>query len=418
MEAFPADAVAQPVALGITGRANEHVSLAADGTTVAVAWAASDATGVTDVYTALSGDGGNTFAAPVRVNTTPGDARANGEQPPRVALVRTPDAAPEVVVFWIAKRGNETVLLTARSTSGGADYGASELVPGTNTAGNRGWQALGTDGSGHVDAVWLDHRRLATPAGPPPSHQHHDATATTAAAAVPDDGVAMAQRSDLYFARLGDTPAPRALTAGVCYCCKTSIAHAPDGTIYLAWRHVYPGNMRDIAFTASHDGGQTFGAPVRVSEDGWSIAGCPDDGPSMAVDAGGRVHVVWPTVVSENGRNAKRLFHAVTTDGRTFSPRVAVSRGEAAHHPQIAAAGHGTVVVGWDEFAGDQRVTSRALGAFDENGAMVFTDDPAWSPVEGRYPALVAVENDVVTAWVSGQGAGSTIRVHRTAARR
>ena len=44
-----------------------------------------------------------TFAQPVRVNSTPGDARVNGEQPPRVALASR-KGDPEIVVIWTAKR--------------------------------------------------------------------------------------------------------------------------------------------------------------------------------------------------------------------------------------------------------------------------------------------------------------------------
>ena len=71
---------------------------------------------------------------------------------------------------------------------------------------------------------------------------------------------------------------------GVCYCCKVAMATAADGAIIAAWRHVYAGNIRDIAFTISRDGGRTFAAPQRLSEDRWQLAGCPDDGPALAVD--------------------------------------------------------------------------------------------------------------------------------------
>ena len=53
---------------------------------VAIAWGASTRAGATDVYTAVSRDGGRTFAAPVRGNDVDGDARLNGEQPRRVAM--------------------------------------------------------------------------------------------------------------------------------------------------------------------------------------------------------------------------------------------------------------------------------------------------------------------------------------------
>ena len=80
----------------------------------------------------------------------------------------------------------------------------------------------------------------------------------------------------------------RELAKGVCYCCKTALALGGNGAVYAAWRHVYTGNIRDIAFIASTDGGRTFAEPMRVSEDRWELAGCPDDGPSMAVDAAAR----------------------------------------------------------------------------------------------------------------------------------
>ena len=38
-----------------------------------------------------------------------------------------------------------------------------------------------------------------------------------------------------------------------------------DGAIYLAWRQVYAGNIRDITFTSSRDGGRTFAPPATFS---------------------------------------------------------------------------------------------------------------------------------------------------------
>jgi hypothetical protein len=64
-----------PIELGVPGLANAHVTLAADGDRVAAAWAASGAKG-TDVYSAVSADGGRTFGRPVRVNDLAGDASA------------------------------------------------------------------------------------------------------------------------------------------------------------------------------------------------------------------------------------------------------------------------------------------------------------------------------------------------------
>ncbi|HET9267196.1 MAG TPA: hypothetical protein VFO31_03495 [Vicinamibacterales bacterium] len=94
--------------------------------------------------------------------------------------------------------------------------------------------------------------------------------------------------------------------------------------MYVAWRHVYPGNVRDIAFTMSNDGGKTFAAPIRVSDDRWVLDGCPEKDPALAVDAHRRVDVVWPTLVPPAGAAGLRWLEqpsatypvvAVTSEG-------------------------------------------------------------------------------------------------------
>ena len=134
--------------------------------------------------------------------------------------------------------------------------------------------------------------------------------------------------------------------------------------MHLAWRHVYPGNLRDIAFTTLMAAGVT-GTPVRVSEDRWMLQGCPDDGPAMDVDGSGRVHVVWPTVVTNDGAGQKVLFHASSADGRTFTARTRVPVEGQANHPQIAVARDGTLVLAWDEVHGTERriVVATSSGA-------------------------------------------------------
>src|SRR5581483_2564508 len=227
-------------------------TVAVRGNAVVVAFSATADSGMTDIYAAVSRDGARTFAAPVRVNDVAGDARVNGEQPPRVGFDDT-----AIVVVWTAKGPKGTRLMQARSGDGGRTYARASVVPGSDAAGNRGWE--NADGR---YAVWLDHRELAQDESTMTAmhHQH------MAEGAKPD-GVAMAQKSKLFFASLDGTLAPRAITGGVCYCCKTALASSADGTtFYLAWRHVYPGNFRDIAFTLSRDGGKTFAPPIRVSE--------------------------------------------------------------------------------------------------------------------------------------------------------
>ncbi|MGH9370735.1 MAG: sialidase family protein, partial [Vicinamibacterales bacterium] len=343
------------VTLSIPGRSSATPWVVADGDFVAVAWGATTKDeGKTDVFMAVSRDGGARFSAPVQVNAAPGDARLGGELPPRVSLRRRgPGRDPEITVLWTA-RGPSTSIKLATSSDGGRTF-SSPRVLSKAAAGDRGWPALTVDNRGAAYAIWLDHRGLA--AGQTDAPHVHDRTR---------DGFAMAQRSGLYFASTGSSGArpERELAKGVCYCCKTALAMSRKGTIYAAWRHVYPGNVRDIAFTSSADRGRTFTEPVRVSDDGWEINGCPDDGPSLAVDAVGTAHIVWPTVMAVDGALEGALFYASTRNGRTFTKRMRIpTRGSPKpSHPQIVVDSHGRLVVAWDEVIGGHRtVTAQSL---------------------------------------------------------
>jgi hypothetical protein len=404
-------ATSAPAALAVAGRANANVSMAASGPFVAAVWSASTAAGDTDIYAAVSRDAGATFSAPVRVNSTPGDARVNGEQPPRLALNAREGATPGIAVVWTSKGTAGTTLLSSRSDDGGRTFSRSTVVPGSDAPGNRGWEAVGVGPGGHVFAAWLDHRKLAPPQDMKMTAEHHHDAAAAGATAPPADGVAMAQLSQLFVSTLDGAIAPQGVTGGVCYCCKTAVVAGPGNSLYLAWRHVYAGNMRDIAFSASRDGGKTFAPPVRVSEDKWQLEGCPDDGPSMAVDAKGTAHIVWPTVVTENGAPVKTLFHAMSGDGRSFSPRVRIPTRGMANHPQLAIDSSGTLAVTWDESGTGARTLALATGRRDGSGRVTFVRSS--SPQEvGTYPVIVSSgPGEWLRAWTAGPPTSSQVRI-------
>ena len=272
----------------------------------------------------------------MRVNQVPGDASVSGEQPPRIVLSSRGSINPAIVVLWTAKSASGTRLVSARSNDGGTSFGEAESVPGSDASGNRGWE------SAACDARWRCRGCVVGPSRGPGAdgwrkqrgaHQH-GATSQRPAA----DGVARAQLSQIFFARLNDPASARPIAPGVCYCCKTSIATGANGTVVAAWRHVYPGNIRDIALAKSSDGGQTFASPVRVSEDNWVLDGCPENGPAVAIDRTNAIHVVWPTLVrgSQVPEKTLALFYAASKDGQHFTKRQQIPTEGVARHPQIA----------------------------------------------------------------------------------
>jgi hypothetical protein len=402
------------IELAVPGTANAYPSVAASGQIVAVSWAASPDT-ATDVYTAVSRDGGRTFAKPVRVNDATSRANVSGEQPPRVAIVPSGGPARAIVVVWTAKGAAGTRLLSARSADGGATFGAAAPLPGSDAGGNRGWESIAVDQKGQVVALWLDHRDAAS-GGAAAGAMHHDGQAHTGHGDA--DGAARAQKSKLYFATLGG-PSAVAITGGVCYCCKTSVAVGAAGAIYAAWRQVYPGNIRDIAFTWSRDGGRSFAAPVPVSDDRWALDGCPENGPALAVDARERVHVVWPTLVKDGAAGSApnlALFYAVRSSER-FSPRQAIPTNGTPRHPSLAAGAAGSLLVAWDEQAGGTRRVALASSAATGSAPMPFTRLASDTSMRGEYPVVAATTDGFVAAWTSGPAERSTIHLERIAAR-
>lgn len=395
-------AAAQSVALGLDGRTNSNPTIAAQGDFVVVAWSAAEVSSM-DLFMATSRDGGQSFGAPVRVNRVPGQARLSGDMPARIALLPQRGAPPEILVSWSAKSGDTWQLLQARSKDGGTTFGPSTPVPGSDAPGVRGWHSMSVDATGTPAVLWVDHRATVAvddslkklPQGERPRA----------------DPTERAKLSWVYHARFDGSPATR-VSPSVCYCCKTTMVASGKST-YAVWRHVYPGSERDIAFVRSTDGGKTFSAPVRVSADRWQIDGCPDDGPALAVDRAGAAHVVWPTAVDGKGTKVLTLYHAMTKDGRTFTPRLALPvRGPAAH-PQVVAEPDGAILVAWDEVVEGERLLAVARLRMAQGKPGFATVTAPGTRGQQRYPSLAIASTGTMAAWVQQVDKATTIQVGR-----
>ncbi len=392
---------AQPVPtelLSVPGAANTTPSLAASGRTVAAVWTATK-DGAANVYVALSSDGGGTFSVPRRVNDQDGDAGATTEQPPRVVISGSGTARRLTVVWSKRDAGSQQtrrdIVRMAQSTDGGRTFTPARFIHDPAFTGARGWESLTAGADGAVHAVWLDgrdaDRKIAesakqtgtVPKGQPPQAIYHGTISA--------DGHIVESL----------------IASDVCFCCKTAVAVDTRGVVYAAWRHVFPGSMRDIAFASSTNGGRQFNPLVRVSEDKWELNGCPEDGPSIAVDQSGTIHIAWATVVNE-GEPRKALFYATSRDGKTFSQRARVPSGGSTTpgHPQLTLTADGGAAIVWDENVnGLRRVSlthvSRA-GNFRQP-QILSADESASYPVIVRSGA-----NNLLVAWTSRSSAGKS----------
>ena len=374
--------------LGLPTAANSTPVLAASGNWVVAVWTASEHER-TDIYAATSEDGAEQFGAPVRVNDVEGEAHVYGEDPPRVAIVpsvaQSQAVLPEIVVTWPSDRTKHLGLRSARSLDGGRTFLPSTSVGDEAIAAERGFQSVTVGPDRVVHAAWLDGRR--DPGTPLHANAGNDY-----------------DPMHLMFASgttNGRWKVEHRLATNVCGCCKTAIATAADGSIFVAFRNIYPGSLRDISFTVSRDGGQTFAPPVRVSEDHWMLDGCPDDGPTMAVDREGVVHLVWPTLV-QGAQPAIGLFHASTRDAVTFTARQRIETlgTPKPSHPQLVADACGSFTLVWDETQGStRRAMMRQLTPLPSGDVRVGEIHIVSGPHSAVYPVVAPTLTAVVAAW-------------------
>jgi hypothetical protein len=282
--------------------------------------------------------------------------------------------------------------VAARSLSWGESFDKPVPVSDKGAPGFRSFASLGVAPNGDVYAVWLDERDNSKPG---------------------------AETSGVYLARSTDRGATFGRNVLVarqaCPCCRPSLAFEGDGTVFVGWRRVFPGEIRDMVISASRDGGRTFAPPVRVHDDGWKLNGCPDSGPALA-ESHGALFVAWMTA----GRDERpRIELARSTDGRSFGQPFQVSGAILdPNHPAMKVADDGTI---WLTFQG--RAPS-ANGTWNRSQAYIVHIDSSGTPtppmaVPGSaasvsYPTLgIGSGGRVFLAWTQPAGDHQVVMLSR-----
>jgi hypothetical protein len=336
---------------------------------------------------------GKPLRAPVRVNATPGDASTHDQAPPQVAV----GPGGEVYVVWQKSTEVEgrmypvSDLRFAYSTDGGRSFSPTLTV--NDDAGglptSHSFHNLAVAGDGTVYVGWLDGRaqEAARKGRPDEGHGHgHDASG-------PGSELRVASWRD------GDAAFSQSVRVdgNVCPCCRASLAVGQDGAVYVAWRKVYPGDVRDIVVARSSDGGRTFTTPVKVHKDGWVFHGCPHAGPSLAVDGKGRLFASWYT--GKEGQQG--LYYAVSDDGgKSFGKPVTLVTDDFVPVAQARlATGEDGVWAAWGDPRGANQVH---IGHLDGTSVA-----EAGTPEAGSIPSIAFAGDEGAVVWRAGQ----TVRI-------
>lgn len=327
-----------PVSSADTNAAEPAIAAGKDGT-IFVLWVEHKPNKEADILMQQFDSKGQATGEKVRVNQQQGRATAWRGDPPTITI----DKNGAVYVGWTEKvenaKGAANTLYLSVSRDGGRSFDSPTKVNDDTAPASHGMHSLAVDDSGRVYFAWLDERYLnlrkeQTAIKEKPGQEyyfekaaffHHQPNEKVKEHTKKE--IEQEPNAELYFAVSNDGgktfSANKRLSENVCPCCKTSLLANSDGRVYVSWRQVLTGDFRHIAVAASTDKGNSFSAPVIVSDDQWQLSACPVSGAALSTDSNNNLIAAWFT----GGKAGKQGFYtsASKDGGKTFSPRSLIS---------------------------------------------------------------------------------------------
>ena len=298
------------------------------------------------------------------------------------------------VTFWLQKTSPDTysyAIRLVRSRDAGRHWDTPVLLNRDDTDTEHGFVSMTAAGDDRVRAIWLDGRRMAG-ASAGADHDHAVAEHMTLRTAVLD--------------REGVHADERELDALTCACCQTDSARGGQRSAYV-YRDRTEAETRDIAVLSIAD--QRWTESRSLHADGWTIAGCPVNGPAITA-SGDRFAALWPSMATGEMRIALKMG-----DGLTFG---------AAHTLAEGATELGRVdIARWQQgrwlasrvVSAENRPTLR-LSLIDDAGVVSWQHDLA--NAVGGFPRLASAGDVALVVWAEAgdSPANSRIGVARVSA--
>ena len=340
---------------------------------VLLSWTEKDPGGLVSFYTALSADGGKTFAEKALVYA------ANGLGTSRLSKPRILAKANGTLVAVFSQR-TETVAQAAsapatqdhaamnHSDAKPAEHNHEATKPATASAapmtreGGRGGRGPATTQimvctSTNNGQTWTAPQAVDADPTPNLLRGFFDA------AVLPNGELAVAYLKDvagstkheernlrLVVTKNGQFQPERIIDPEVCDCCNVSLLVDAKGALHVYYRDNND-NIRDMAHMVSTDNGATFSTPQTLYADNWKINGCPHSGPS-AIKLGNSALVAWFSGTTSNTSGVR----VVTQTGE----RLAVVEDPSAKNASLVeAAGAGVLL--WDQVRGATETPTSAI---------------------------------------------------------
>lgn len=322
-----------PVSAQNEDAAEPAIAADADGN-IYVVYVEHGANKAADVYLQKFSSDAKSIGERVRINSDAGQATAWRGDPPTIKLGKDQTVYVGWTARVESSKEGANNLYLSVSGDGGKTFKAPLKVNDDQPPAVHGMHALEVDKNGHIYFAWLDERYLQnqSPLVSKPmdmsqmennsgamKHQHSEANREVYFAVSADGGLSFSPN--------------KRIAENVCPCCKVSMAAAPDNRLYVSWRQVLEGDFRHIAVSSSIDGGNSFSPLTIVSNDQWQIAGCPVSGAAMTVDKSNNLEILWYTA---GAAGPPGIYQSESQDGgRSFAPRKLLSDKGASGTPVI-----------------------------------------------------------------------------------
>jgi hypothetical protein len=310
-----------------------------------------------------SHDGGDTFSPPVAVSEDQAVVKAHGENSPSLA-----QTGMAIYATWQQQVGDgKAQIVFARSTNMGRIFEKPVVVTDKQQPSFNGFSTMKVAPNGDIYVVWLDGRDQAQPKG----------TFAVYIAKSTDKGASFGPN--------------QRVTLGACPCCRPTIAFGDKGEVYVSWRKVFDGDIRDMV-VAKSDGGKSFSDPVKIADDHWVLHACPDSGPSL-IQTGGKLYAAWYS----EGNEKPGVRVAVSSDaGHSFSSFDMASKHVLdTNHPQLSVSDDGHVALTFiGRSSAGKGESWTPLQAFvatvDDSGSVSEPQALALAHRSAAYPAILS----------------------------
>lgn len=281
-----------------------------------------------------------------------------------------------IAAHWLEKSGQGVYAYDVKvsvSKDGGKTWGAG-LIPHTDRSKDEhGFVSFVDRGSGRFSAMWLDARNNKMEMG---SGEH------------PAGGM-MLMAADYVN---GTFTNERVIDSRVCDCCQTAAAPTKDG-MFVAYRDRSESEIRDIAYARYHNG--KWSSPRTLHADGWHIPGCPVNGPSVSV-SGNKVAVAWFSAAKDQ----PRVLVIISQDGgQTFGAPIRIDQGTPNGRVDLEFLRDDSLVVSWLEHVGDgAEIRMRRVRAGGQLDPFLTIAAAVESPASG-FPRISRFGDDILIAW-------------------